>query len=1734
MSNDPFTLDMFGSSALSSGLGLGIGVTAFNGLLVEPANDDDPDPTPPSPPPSPAPTSVIRAPRLAAYKQDQSANFYLDDGDDRALATTWKERARLNVAAILTANEIERHNLPVTRDHQRRLIRFTGFGASELANGMFRRPGAVEFRDGWEDLGTSLETAVCERDYSSLSRCTQYAHFTPEYIIRAIWVGLQRLGWRGGRVLEPGVGTGLFPAVMPEALRAASFFTGIELDPVTARIARLLQPNARIIEGDFARTDLAPIYDLAVGNPPFSDRTVRSDRQYRSLGLRLHDYFIARSIDLLKPGALAAFVTSSGTMDKADDTARARMAKSADLIAAIRLPEGSFRRDAGTDVVVDILFFRKRKIGEAAELTSDLAWLELEEVRPTTAEEGAIRVNRWFARHPDFVLGDHALTSGPFGETYTCVASKDQDLQAALNAAITLLPEGRYDGEPTPIDIDLETELGAIVDLTPDDASNREGSFFLDSRYGLMQMIDGAPLAITVRKGRSGDGRPGKRHPGERLSGKLRPGEHRPGDHLSERQVRIVRKLIPIREAVREVLKAQEQDRPWRQHQVQLRIAWSSFVRDFGPINHTTVSISEDAETGEVRETHRQPNLAPFRDDPDCWLVASIEDYDLETDTARPGPVFSERVISPPAQPDITSAADALAVVLNERGRVDIDHIAELLHCDAQAVIAELGDAIFRDPTDGSWQTSDAYLSGPVRTKLAVAKAADELDPAFERNVRALLDVQPADLRPSDITARLGAPWIPASDIVAFVNETMGADIRIHHMPELGSWTVEARQLGYSAAGTSEWGTARRHAGELLTDALNSRVPQIFDTVRDADGERRILNVVDTEAARDKLQLIKQAFQDWVWTDPDRTDRLARVYNDRFNNIAPRKFDGSHLQLPGACRAFELFAHQKRGIWRIISSGSTYLAHAVGAGKTMTMTAAIMEQRRLGLIAKAMLVVPGHCLAQAAREFLALYPSANILVADETNFTKDKRARFLSRAATATWDAIIITHSAFRFIAVPSAFEQQMIHDELELYEDLQTRIDSEDRISRKRLERLKEGLKERLLALSTRKDDLLTISEIGVDQIIVDEAQEFRKLSFASNMSTLKGIDPNGSQRAWDLYVKSRFIGTRNPGRALVLASGTPITNTLGEMFSVQRMLGFEALRERGLHEFDAWASTFGDTTTELEIQPSGKYKPVSRFASFVNVPELIAMFRTFADVVMPEDLRRYVKVPDISMGHRQILTAKPTQAFKNYQTILDTRIKAIEQREGPAKPGDDILLSVITDGRHAAIDLRLVDPDNDNEPDNKLNMLVENAFRIWKDTSERTYVRPDGKPFDLPGAAQMIFSDLGTINVEKTRGFSAYRWIREEMIRRGVPAAEIAFMQDFKKSEAKQRLFGDVRAGKIRFLIGSSETMGTGVNAQLRLKALHHLDVPWLPSQIEQREGRIVRQGNQHDEVDIFAYATQGSLDASMWQNNERKARFIAAALSGDTSIRRLEDLNEGQANQFAMAKAIASGDERLMQKAGLEADIARLERLRAAHGDDLHAVRRQIRDAEREIDTATRRIGEIGQDIELRIPTSGDVFAMTVMGKPHTERKDAGRALMKEILTLVQLQRQGEVQIASIGGFDLVYAGEWSGRGDGYHYQTLLQCTGADFEIDLAITVTPLGAISRLEHALGGFTEELHQYRQRLEAAQRRLASYRSREGGPFSFADELTEKRQTLADLEKTMACDALAPDTSQAA
>jgi len=810
-------------------------------------------------------------------------------------------------------------------------------------------------------------------------------------------------------------------------------------------------------------------------------------------------------------------------------------------------------------------------------------------------------------------------------------------------------------------------------------------------------------------------------------------------------------------------------------------------------------------------------------------------------------------------------------------------------------------------------------------------------------------------------------------------------------------------------------------------------------------------------------------------------------------------------------------------IWRIIATGATYIAHAVGAGKTFSIVAAIMEQKRLGLIGKALLVVPGHCLAQASREFLQLYPTASILIADDTSFAAAKRLRFMARAATGDWDCIILTHSAFKLIPTPVEFERRLIREQLESYGELLEQLDGEDRLARKRIERMKEGFEERLAALQSRKDNMVTIAELGIDQIVVDEAQEFRKLSFATNMTALKGIDPEGSGRAWDLLVKARFVATRQPTRPLILASGTPITNTMGELYTVQRFLQPETLSQNGLHEVDAWAASFGETRTELELQPSGRYKPVTRFCAFVNVPELITLFRMVADVMVKHDLRPLLQLPRIAGGRRRILTATPTPAFKAYQKKLEQRIKVIEARKGKPQKGDDILLSVITDGRHAALDLRLVDPNSPDESGNKLNLLIDNAYRIWRETAERRYRGPNGSWYLLPGAGQLIFSDLGTLSVEASRGFSAYRWIKQRLIARGVPAGEIAFMQDYRTNEAKRGLFADFNAGRIRFLIGSSPTMGTGVNVQARLVALHHLDVPWLPSDIEQREGRIERQGNQHEEIEIYAYATLGSMDAPMWQTNERKARFIEQALTGDGSIRRLEDAGN-QAGQFALAKAVASGDARLMQQAGLASEIARLERLQAAHLDEQIAVRREIAAARREISTATVRAEAITADLAQRTSTRGDAFTMVVGGRRYGDRKPAGAALLQTLVPLLRPGKPARRAIGAIGGFALTPVREERGLIRSRTTRLVLRRTRLEQDIAIDEAMTPLGLIARLEHALNGIAAELAQQQRRRRENEHRLRDYETRLDRPFELAAELALKQQALADLLAELAAD----------
>jgi len=1624
----------------------------------------------------------------------------------RNLAPSWKSRAHDNVEAIRLLNRLDRDGRPASLTEQEAIAKFVGFGASELANNIFAR-GDQRFRDGWEELGHALVAETSDVEIQSLKRATQYAHYTPEYIVRAMWDAARLLGFAGGQILEPGCGSGLFIGLRPDGLSQDTLFVGIENDPVTARVATALYPNQVIRCVDFDKASLPGDFDLAIGNPPFSNLTIQNKTEIGRLGLSLHDFFIAKSIEHLRPGGIALFVTSRYSLDKSDPRARRHIDGIADLLGAVRLPGKAMRQGAGTDVVVDILLFQKHA-PETPYRPSN--WIDLGEVPDSDEGDGPLRINRYFLDNPDHVLGRHEWRSGQFGMDYNCAAEPGVDLPIALAAKLSAIATKHANAyrvikRTTSLRDTLTVTLDVETGTAADEAEFKEGSYLVSGGV-LHQIIDGIPTVVGVKSGRGGSG-------------------------LFPKHTAIIKALIPIRDTVRAILRAQLNDRPYADFQDRLLGHYRQFTKKYGPINHTITSIRTDPDTGAEKEYQRRPNLQPFLDDPDVWLVASIEAYDEASDTGTPGPIFTERVVKPPVTHDIHSAQDALAVSLHERGRVDVPLIAGLLGVSETEVLADLAGDIYLDPVRTTshfdhWVTADEALSGPVRTKLALAREKADADPRFLAVVTALEAVQPIDLKPSEITARLGAPWIPVDVIEVFVAEIMEVETRIHHTVELASWTIDKAPFLGHVSSTSTWGTARRGAADLLEDALNSHVPKIYDTYRDENGsERRELNVTDTEAAKEKLAAIKSTFETWVWQDSERADRLVRIYNDAYNNLVPRSFNGQHLKLPGASTTIQMRDHQKRVVWRIIAFGSTYVAHSVGAGKTFSLCAAVMEQRRLGLANKPMITVPNHCLAQIAREFLMLYPTARILVADDANFVKEKRQRFLARATTGNWDAIIITHDAFKFVPTPSAFEKRLIEDQLDSYEVLITGIDSEDRVSRKRVERLKEGLKQRLENLRARKDDLVHIGEIGIDQIVVDEAQQFRKLTFATNLGDLKGVDPVGSQRAWDLFVKGRYLAGTNPGRELILSSGTPITNTLGEMYTLQRFMQPDELHAKGLHEFDAWAANFGDTRTELELQPSGSYKPVTRFCEFVNVADLMAMYRSVADVVLKDDLRQYVQLPTIRGGKRQIIVAKSGAPFKAYQRVLAQRIKAIENRSGRPQKGDDILLSVITDGRHSAIDLRFVDTGVGNEEGNKLNLLIENAFRIWQQTAEHRYIDPEtGKPYPLPGAVQMIFSDLGTEAALETRGFSAYVWIRDRLVAMGVPPDQIAFMQHYKKNSAKQRLFNDLNQGRKRFVLGSTATMGTGVNAQQRLKALHHLDVPWLPSDIEQREGRIERQGNQNDEIELYGYATSGSMDATNWQMLERKARFINMAMSGDRSIRRIEDVGSN-VNQFALAKALASGDDRLMKKAGLDAEVARLLRLRDAHTDDQYNIRRTIRRTTDTIEDCRRKIAKLEADLARRISTNREDVLFDCDGTLITDRKAVGERILGYAHRMRVDDTEARWMLGAFNGIDLEISSYEALNTDGRPYLCTviaMQHHGENRRFEISEKTRPSTVVGRIESSIRNLDTDLADARASLEANERRLPAFEARLGQEFADAEILEDKLRELADLEAELA------------
>jgi len=1605
--------------------------------------------------------------------------------DDDALGKGGaKTKARQNIAAIKIVKKLIEENRQATKEEQAALVKYVGWGASELANGLFPVRTAWDakskkflpvYKEGWESLGKQVRGLLTDEEYEQAKASTVNAHYTSPEVIRSMYAALEQMGFKGGRILEPGSGIGNFLGLLPESLKGNTF-TAVEMDAISAAISKYLYPSHDIRHQDFTQTILPDnFFDVAIGNPPFSDTKILSDPRYAKKKFALHDYFFAKTMDKVRPGGLMILVTSRYTMDKTDDKARAYLSKQADFLGAIRLPQTAFKQNAGTDVVTDVIFLRKRVDGEQP---AGEAWGELAPVR---INKKSVHINQYFASNPGMILGTNSLEGSMYGaQQYTVKPKRGKQLGELFQETIKKLPRDLYEKED-PGTASAEDSLEA--DFAPSNV--KEGAFYLDKKGTLLNKQNG----VGVKSKATG---------------------------INKKKIIA---FIGIRDAVRNVLYVQlkgHDDAELKAAQTVMEKHYDAFVKKFGHLNTKKVSTSV-SKAGKTITRTTYPNLQPFRKtDPEAYLVASIEEYNEDTLEATKGDIFTKRVIDPQVEPDIESIEDALNVSLARLGKIDIADIAKLMNIPEEDAIAGLGDSIFFNPTKGGWETDDEYLQGNVKEKLAQAQAAAMVDKKFDKNVKALEEIQPEDLPPSKTPVNLGMPIVTPDDLIKFAREMFDGDLQISHNALLGTWNVENSNGRISVAATTDFGTSRVPAHELLTSALNSKTVVVKDTVPDGSGgTRQVVAKGATIAANVKLEQLKKRFKDWIWEDNDRAAYYTKVYNERYNVFVKQHTNSAFIKamtFPGVSASVHPYEHQKRIAWRIIQKGNTYMAHSVGAGKTIGSILAGMELKRLGIKKKPMWVVPNHMLKQFAAEFYELYPAARLLIADESQFSRTLRQKFIGKIATGNWDGIIITHAAFKKIPLSAQFQADMINEQIEEYAEAY-RDAQGDRLKRKKLEAALRKLREKLARImnDVTADRGVTFEESGIDQLFVDEAHEFRKLMFATNQGDMKGVDPNGSNMAFDLFMKIRYLESLTPNRSAVFMSGTPITNTLGEVFSIQRMLQLPLLKQLGLDRFDAWASTFATTTTQPEAQPSGNYKVVTRLGEFQNLETLVGMWADVGDYVHAKDLH-YITRPRIKGGSRKMVVADETEVLAQYRSSLGERIRAIENRSGPPQKGDDIILSVITDGRHAALDDRFINPTLQPNPNGKLEKMIGNVFDIWKRTKENK-------------STQMIFADEGLPQAFEKRGFSPYLEIKRRLIEMGVPEEEIAFMQDFKKSEEKRKLFNRVNNGDVRVLIGSSQAMGTGVNAQDRLFALHHLDADrYLPAMIEQREGRIIRQGNSNEEIEIYAYITKGSMDENMWQFLESKQRFIDQFLAGNATVSTTEDIDKGS-NLFALAKAMASNNPLILEKATIENQIMRLEALHRSFIDSKHAMLGEAKRAERRIPDAEAAIKTLEKAIASRVSTKGDKFKMVFDGKEYTDRKEAGEALLKKVFS-------GKVptstrQIGSLGGFPLKI---YTNANDGSLITYYLDSDGfrvhdKSFFTDIKSLYedqSPIGLVMSMENSVRGLDGKIEAAKEFIEQADKKIADAKAREKATFEYADELKEKEARLKAINDELA------------
>ena len=1574
---------------------------------------------------------------------EAAGNFHITD-DNLGVGGPKQKFAR-NIEAIQTLRTLEQEHRGATAEEQQVLSQYVGWGG--LADAF--DPG----KDSWAKEYAELKGLLSEDEYAAARSSTLNAHYTSPTVIRGIYDAVERMGFRSGNILEPSMGVGNFFGMLPDSM-ADSRLYGVELDSITGRIAKKLYPQADITVAGFETTDRRDFYDLAVGNVPFGQYKV-NDKAYNKLGFSIHNYFFAKAIDQVRPGGIVAFVTSRYTMDSKDSTARKHMAERADLLGAIRLPNNAFRANAGTDVVSDIIFLQKRD--RPADI--EPAWVQLGQT------EDGFTLNSYFVDHPEMVLGNLELESTQYGHDLTVAPIEGTSLADQLAEAVQHI-EGNY----------------TAVEIAAPDVADAEAQ-----RKTLPADPTVKNFSYTV------------------VDGEIyyRENSIMTQIELSDNAKGRVAGMVELRQIVNELIQQQLNDFPdedIKASQAKLNAAYDAFTAKYGLIND-------------------KKNARLFDDDSSYYLLCSLENLDENKNLKSKADMFTKRTIRPESTvTSVDTPSEALAVSIGEHGKVDLPYMAELLGTPGnyERITTELSGVIFKDPaadaddSEAGWQTADEYLSGNVRDKLRMAQLAAESHPEFKVNVDALTKAQPKDLEASEIDVRLGATWLDPSIVQQFMMETFQPPYRIRYNNAItvrySPYTSEWRISNKSATGfgdimaTETYGTRRANAYKILEDTLNLRDSRVYDTIEENGKEKRVLNQNETTLAQQKQQAIKDAFAGWVWKDPQRRALLVKKYNELFNSTRPREYDGSHIHFVGMNPEINLREHQRNAVAHVLYGYNTLLAHEVGAGKSFEMAASAMELKRLGLCQKSLFVVPNHLTEQWASEFLRLYPNAKLLVTSKKDFEPGNRKKFCARIATGDYDAVIIGHSQFEKIPLSAERQERLIQEQMDEIEEAieEAKAQVGEHFTVKQLEKLRKSLKQKLEKLqgADRKDDVVTFEQLGVDRLFVDESQAFKNLYLYTKMRNVAGLSTSEAQKSSDMFGKCRYLDEITGGRGVIFATGTPLSNSMTEMYTLMRYLQYNTLQQKGLTHFDAWASTFGETTTAIELAPEGTgYRARTRFAKFFNLPELMAMFKEAADIKTSDQL--HLPVPDAKF---ETVVVKPSEIQQDMVQALSER--AAEVHSGSVDPSVDNMLKITSDGRKIGLDQRLMNSALPDDPNSKLNACVNNVLRIWNDTKEQKLT-------------QLIFCDMSTPKGDGS--FNVYDDIRTKLLNAGVPEQEIEFIHNADTENKKAELFSKVRSGQVRVLLGSTAKMGAGTNVQALLVAVHHLDVGWRPSDMTQRNGRIIRQGNQNKQVYVYNYVTESTFDAYLYQTLENKQKFISQIMTSKSPMRSCDDIDE-QALSYAEIKALCAGDPRIREKMDLDVQVAKLKVLRGDFQNQKYRLEdKLLKTFPEEIQKQKTRIAALQQDSQIAAahPQDKENFCgMTIKGMVYDDKKAAGERLL---LARQEMPNADMMLLGTYRGFELNI------RFDSFknEHQAVLR---AELSYPVSLGDDARGNITRLDNAIDNFADRIADAENALQNLEQQKQAAEVEVAKPFAQEEELAEKSARLAELNALLNID----------